>query len=97
MRYLRYAFAAIGVARNDRIGPMAAIGRNEPCPCGSGKKYKRCCALKTTKTSLAMRLTLGLVAICLLGGLILILTSLDEIEPGGPPGRVWSAEHGHWH
>ncbi|MCK5667485.1 MAG: SEC-C domain-containing protein [Gammaproteobacteria bacterium] len=18
------------------------IGRNEPCPCGSGKKYKRC-------------------------------------------------------
>ena len=20
-----------------------AIGRNEPCPCGSGKKYKRCC------------------------------------------------------
>jgi SEC-C motif len=22
---------------------MAKIGRNEPCPCGSGKKYKRCC------------------------------------------------------
>jgi len=22
------------------------IGRNEPCPCGSGKKYKICCALK---------------------------------------------------
>ncbi|MEG1887057.1 MAG: SEC-C metal-binding domain-containing protein [Oscillospiraceae bacterium] len=19
------------------------IGRNSPCPCGSGKKYKRCC------------------------------------------------------
>ena len=19
-------------------------GRNEPCPCGSGKKYKKCCA-----------------------------------------------------
>lgn len=19
------------------------IGRNQPCPCGSGKKYKRCC------------------------------------------------------
>jgi hypothetical protein len=19
------------------------IGRNEPCPCGSGRKYKRCC------------------------------------------------------
>ena len=21
-------------------------GRNEPCPCGSGKKYKKCCFLK---------------------------------------------------
>jgi len=24
-----------------RISPK--IGRNEPCPCGSGKKYKKCC------------------------------------------------------
>ncbi len=24
---------------------MAKIGRNDPCPCGSGKKYKRCCLL----------------------------------------------------
>ncbi|HVN82655.1 MAG TPA: preprotein translocase subunit SecA [Terriglobia bacterium] len=22
------------------------IGRNDPCPCGSGKKFKKCCALK---------------------------------------------------
>lgn len=22
------------------------IGRNDPCPCGSGKKYKQCCFLK---------------------------------------------------
>ncbi len=22
---------------------MTKIGRNAPCPCGSGKKYKRCC------------------------------------------------------
>ena len=21
---------------------MAKIGRNDPCPCGSGKKYKQC-------------------------------------------------------
>ena len=24
-----------------RTGPK--VGRNEPCPCGSGKKYKHCC------------------------------------------------------
>lgn len=24
------------------------VGRNDPCPCGSGKKYKQCCWLKDT-------------------------------------------------
>ncbi len=24
------------------------VGRNDPCPCGSGKKYKKCCYLKGT-------------------------------------------------
>ncbi len=24
----------------------AVVGRNEPCPCGSGKKYKKCCGAK---------------------------------------------------
>ena len=22
---------------------VTKIGRNDPCPCGSGKKYKQCC------------------------------------------------------
>ncbi len=26
------------------------IGRNEPCPCGSGKKYKKCCLGKASPT-----------------------------------------------
>jgi len=76
---------------------VTAIGRNDPCPCGSGKKYKRCCALKVNQTSWQLRIVIGLVAVCLLGGLIIILTTADDIEPGGPPGRVWSPEHGHWH
>jgi hypothetical protein len=25
------------------------IGRNDPCPCGSGKKYKQCCGRKGAK------------------------------------------------
>ena len=24
------------------------VGRNDPCPCGSGKKYKKCCGLNET-------------------------------------------------
>ncbi len=30
----------------------AKIGRNEPCPCNSGKKYKKCCMNKTTEAPL---------------------------------------------
>jgi len=26
---------------------MSKIGRNDPCPCGSGKKYKKCCLAGT--------------------------------------------------
>jgi hypothetical protein len=26
---------------------MPAIGRNDPCPCGSGKKFKKCCLAET--------------------------------------------------
>ena len=25
------------------INDMRDVGRNDPCPCGSGKKYKKCC------------------------------------------------------
>lgn len=27
----------------EKAGPE--VGRNDPCPCGSGKKYKKCCAV----------------------------------------------------
>lgn len=27
-----------------RVQPPKKVGRNDPCPCGSGKKYKKCCA-----------------------------------------------------
>lgn len=30
---------------------MVKIGRNSPCPCGSGKKYKNCCLHRTIISS----------------------------------------------
>ena len=33
--------AEIEKAQPVRTGPK--VGRNDPCPCGSGKKYKQCC------------------------------------------------------
>jgi hypothetical protein len=39
--------------------PFRGIGRNDPCPCGSGKKFKRCClglsaALTRTRPALSV-------------------------------------------
>jgi len=25
--------------------PYPKVGRNDPCPCGSGKKFKKCCLI----------------------------------------------------
>jgi uncharacterized protein len=33
--------------RDAQALPQPAPGRNDPCPCGSGKKYKKCCASRT--------------------------------------------------
>ena len=30
---------------------MTKVGRNDPCPCGSGKKYKKCCLAKTSSVT----------------------------------------------
>jgi len=32
--------------KTEKVAPIksaGAAGRNDPCPCGSGKKYKKCC------------------------------------------------------
>ena len=31
------------VDKQQPVRKSMKIGRNEPCPCGSGKKYKQCC------------------------------------------------------
>lgn len=37
-----------GVAASPIVRAEPKRGRNAPCPCGSGKKYKRCCFFKPT-------------------------------------------------
>jgi len=32
---------------------LGKIGRNDPCPCGSGKKYKKCCMRKDAEDAAA--------------------------------------------
>lgn len=34
-----------GVIEKKEALPNIKVGRNDPCPCGSGKKYKKCCGI----------------------------------------------------
>ncbi|MAE32355.1 MAG: hypothetical protein CMO43_12340 [Verrucomicrobiales bacterium] len=31
------------VSRAEPVRTAVKVGRNDPCPCGSGKKHKKCC------------------------------------------------------
>ena len=44
---------------------MATIGRNQPCPCGSGKKYKKCCLPADEAKQTALRTAAGPPAVVL--------------------------------
>ncbi len=37
------ALASAGGGRGEMVAADKKVGRNDPCPCGSGKKYKKCC------------------------------------------------------
>ena len=51
-------------------------GRNELCPCGSGKKYKHCCALKKDRLSVGTQVWFALIGAVLLIGAWLGMTQL---------------------
>lgn len=36
-------FDVISTPRQENTSTIEKVGRNEPCPCGSGKKFKNCC------------------------------------------------------
>ena len=78
------------------------VGRNEPCPCGSGKKYKQCCLGKESEMPASQKLVMALIAALFLIGLVsVILTLSGDYEPSASStpreGLVWSEEHQHWH
>ncbi|MDR1312955.1 MAG: preprotein translocase subunit SecA [Deltaproteobacteria bacterium] len=42
LQNLSFSSASAQAQRGLTNAPVAKVGRNEPCPCGSGKKYKHC-------------------------------------------------------
>ena len=76
---------------------MAHPGRNDACPCGSGKKYKKCCELKLQR-SRGNTVLLVVVGLLMAGAVAAGITAaFTERGHTGQRQGVWSPEHGHYH
>ena len=75
---------------------MSHTGRNDLCPCGSGKKYKKCCEAKPKKRG--NQLLLVVVGLLMAAGVVAgIAEFVSEKSHVGRSQGVWSPEHGHYH
>jgi len=80
------------------VGSAGKVGRNDPCPCGSGKKFKQCCEHKARSLSPTAWITIVGVALAALVVLVFSFTTTSELgSVTCPPGQVWSPEHAHCH
>ena len=64
---------------------MGKIGRNDPCPCGSGKKYKYCCLRKERQARQAQRGVTQEDPTDAKLPVDAIRRKLEELPPGGNP------------
>ena len=74
---------------------MAKTGRNDLCPCGSGRKYKKCCEAKELHGGARSRVMLLVVGGAVLAALLAGIASFTGERSTGV--RIWSPEHGHYH
>ena len=91
-------FAAAGLCYGSPT-VSSVPGRNERCPCGSGRKYKQCCANKVVEQPASrsfFRVAVGMAALALIFASVAVGRTLLEGSEE-QPARVWSEEHGHWH
>lgn len=75
---------------------MAKTGRNEQCPCGSGRKYKKCCEASERGGTARNRVMLLAVGGAMLAALFAGIASFTGDQATGTT-RLWSSEHGHYH
>jgi len=76
--------------------PSMTIGRNDPCPCGSGKKFKRCCAAQEAVSPVglgaALRMKGGVAFDSSASAYRAIVHSWDNAECIGEPQQWQSSE-----
>jgi len=92
---------------------MEKTARNQPCPCGSGKKYKACCGTgDKTRSGAALGKTLGIVVVVVvIAGVFIVAnhfrTADLSAEAANPEPWEYNAStnqhynplpgHEHWH
>ena len=59
---------------------MPKIGRNDPCPCGSGRKYKRCCMGKGEASVRAKRAAVHKEQQARIADLAAAIQEADELD-----------------
>ena len=73
---------------------MSKPGRNDQCPCGSGRKYKKCCETKSSgaRSSKVLLIVVGAAVVAAVAAGVASFT-------GDRTGtvRVWDPAHGHYH
>ena len=67
--------------------------RNDPCPCGSGRKYKQCCALKQDRMSRLSLIAVGSIVVAIAAVIFYTFAG----DRGSGTRRVWDPAHGHYH
>jgi hypothetical protein len=75
---------------------MAKTGRNDLCPCGSGKKYKKCCEAKQRGGGASSRFLVWIVGGAVIAALAAGVASFT-VGGSAPGARVWEPVHGHYH
>ncbi len=88
-----------GVLASRVMAKVVKAGRNDLCPCGSRKKFKKCCGRQQHHRTPLNTLLIVLAGCAILGAIVVGLTSIGRDDGTMTPaaGRVWSPEHGHWH
>jgi cytochrome c2 len=75
---------------------MAKTGRNDLCPCGSGKKYKKCHEVKERGGASQGRMLMVVVGVAVAAAVVAGIVSFTG-DRSTSATRVWDAAHGHYH
>jgi hypothetical protein len=76
---------------------MAKTGRNDPCPCNSGRKYKKCCEANQRGGASKSRALILIVGGAVVAAIAIGVVAFTTDAPSGDGVRIWDPVHGHYH